>query len=307
MTDARSFNLSLTVQEIDSARPVSVSDVLFGQGKPAFTIGSHEKSHLRIADPEVAPSHAVVSLQDGEYWIAPRFPHYSVLIDDLPVKRPTQLTNGSVVRLGGYTLSVSTQPVPELNPPISEDSTALSRDYMPRSPATLDVASPVSAQVYFPRVPAQQRSSRSVLLAALLVVVLIAVSGYALYTRVFQPGMQEVAVANPFAFNDGNATLLMFDATWCGANCINQKSILQQVAGQFRGDVYINYADVESPGNEFLLMAYRVTTVPFIVIFNDQGEPVTAFSGPTDSASLYQAVTAALRLSKGSSLPGGES
>lgn len=304
MIDAvRPLNLSLTMQDIDSARPVSVFDVLVVQGKPAFTIGSHEKSHLRIADPVVASAHAVITLRDGEYWIAPRYPQHAVLIDDLAIRRPTHLNPGSVVQLGGYTLRVDEQPYPELSASTSEPEFALSNDYIPRSAATIE---DTSAQVFFPRRPPQERSSRKAVFLGLLVIALIAVGGYVLYNNVLQPSTNVLA-ANPFSFGDGNATLLMFDATWCGRGCVDQKSILQQVAGEFRGDVYINYADVDLPDNQALLMQLQVDVVPFVAVFNDQGDLVTTFPGGVDSASLYQAVTAALRLSKGSSLPSRDS
>jgi hypothetical protein len=121
---------------------------------------------------------------------------------------------------------------------------------------------------------------------------------------VIEPAAAAVPVAgNPFAFDDGNATMLMFDAEWCGTDCIHQKEIMRVVANEFRGDVYVNFADVDTPGNEFLLMEYQVSTVPFIVILNDQGEAIGGFAGVTAPANLYQAVAAALRESTGSSLP----
>lgn len=289
-------NLSIVATDIEPLRPISVSDVLFMQGKPTFTIGSDVRSHLRLADPEVAPAHAVISFKDGAFWIANRFSRYEVQVNGKPLKRPAPLSDGDVILLGGYTLRVQLQPFAQL----AESTTTATpeRIIVPTADASRQS---LATQVYYPRQASSERSSmgRLALILALIGAV-IGVGGYTLYTRVIQPANDAPPpLVNPFFYNDGNVTILQFDATWCG-QCKIQQPLLQSVATEFRGSVYLNTADVDNPGNEFLIRAFQVSSIPTVIILNDQGQAIATLDNSADFLTVRQAVLQALSSSKGS-------
>lgn len=66
------------------------------------------------------------------------------------------------------------------------------------------------------------------------------------------------------------------------------------LAQQYRGDVYVEYIDVEASGNTGLVQEYNATSIPLIVILDDQGVPVQVFRGLTPEITLRQAIDAAL-------------
>jgi thiol-disulfide isomerase/thioredoxin len=154
--------------------------------------------------------------------------------------------------------------------------------------------------VYVPRQEEAQRSRVVPLILAIVAVVgAILLGGSALANRVAsEPTFEGV----PFALNDGNATVLMFEAAGCGG-CIRQKPLVQSLAEEYRSEVYVNYADTDSPANRSLILRYNITTIPSIVVMYDQGEMVAVFSGSTDMTELRGAVDQALSGSIGSAIP----
>jgi thioredoxin-like negative regulator of GroEL len=67
------------------------------------------------------------------------------------------------------------------------------------------------------------------------------------------------------------------------------------LAQELRGDVYIHFIDIDNLGNRNLVTEYNVSSIPLIVILNDNGEISTTFRGLTPEAVLRDALNTALQ------------
>src|SRR6185369_9836633 len=101
---------------------------------------------------------------------------------------------------------------------------------------------------------------------------------------------------------DGHVTVVMFEASWCHFRK-QQKPILTSLAGEYRGKVYNQFLDAESPVNSAMVNAFNVDAYPVTVIFNDQGHVTAKFLGLTDAGTIRAAINQALKESVGQAAP----
>ena len=197
------------------------------ESHPVFLIGSDPRSHLQLIDPQIAPSHAVLSRRGTELAIAPRFPSLTVLVNGRPLRGGTVLTPADTVQIGSTILRFGQQvmalpagSIPQVRTP-SAPVAPQSLNRLPLRPA-LALAAPapvatVPGDVYFPQSKAASSGGLSgAFLGVLTVLGIVIALGFAIVQNT--PGFLTPALAgeavNPFAFRDGNITVLMFDAEW---------------------------------------------------------------------------------------------
>ncbi|MBZ0281986.1 MAG: hypothetical protein K8L97_14690 [Anaerolineae bacterium] len=66
------------------------------------------------------------------------------------------------------------------------------------------------------------------------------------------------------------------------------------LAQQYKGDVYVEYIDIENRANRRMVAEYGATSIPYIVILNDTGEISSIFRGLQSEATLRRAIEQAL-------------
>ena len=160
--------------------------------------------------------------------------------------------------------------------------------------ASASVSTPTVTQpreIYYPQSAARGGMNLTILFAGLLTLVVVAlVIGYAFLTST---PVTAADMTSRYAFNDGHVTVVMFEASWC-AFCKQQKPMLNDIAADYRGKVYNQFLDVESPVNAEMVTAFNVTAYPVTVVFNDKGQVVAKFLGLTDAGLIRQAIDQAL-------------
>ena len=197
------------------------------EGHPVFLIGSDPRSHLQLIDPHIAPSHAVISRRGDTLAIAPRFPSLTVLVNGRPLRGAVLLTPDDTVQIGSTILRFGQQmmalpagSIPQVRTPAAS-VVPQSLDRLPLRPA-LALSAPIPAamvpgDIYFPQSKAASTGGLSgAFLGVLTVLGIVIALGFAIVQNT--PGFLTPALAgeavNPFAFRDGNITVLMFDAEW---------------------------------------------------------------------------------------------
>lgn len=291
----------------DGGRRVSISAVLDG-GRPAFLIGSDPRSHLQLSAADALPAHAIVLRRAGGYFLQPRFPHCAVLVNGRRSSGPTCLLPGDEVQIGAAVLrfeQVEGQIEANPSPPATVRTAPAVAQPAPVSIPAPAAASPALAQpalvdrepvIYRP--PALEPAGSVNLFTTMLgVISVLAIIGVVAYGLISGGGVQTSEAAN-FAYNDGNVTLLMFEASWC-TFCKQQKPIVSALSDEYRGDVYVEHIDIDNPSNRGLVNRFGARSVPLIVIMNDRGETVATFRGLTPARSLRPALERALRQSTG--------
>ncbi len=222
------FSFFIVENGLSAGREVPISDVL--ESNPVFIIGRDPRAHLTLGDPEAAPSHAVVEQRGDNYQIEARFPKLTVLVNGKAIIGAKRLEPGDQIQIGTTILqygeerrrmpvNTAVTPVAALVPTFSPSAILEPRRSFAASPALaaagntgLPAVSP-HTEIYFPP------SSNAVtgpsltgmvlgLASVLIIVVALAFS--------FTSGTVEGAdgALSQFAFNDGNATVIMFDADW---------------------------------------------------------------------------------------------
>lgn len=295
---------------------VSIGAVLDG-GRPAFLIGSDPRSHLQLSAVDALPAHAILLRRAGGHFLQPRFPHCVVLVNGRRINRPTCLLPGDVVQIGAATLRFDQQEgeaaEPDVRPPLANPKPAAAaapaqpvQPVEPRVPQPTPALSPVeraASAVHEPVIyrPATQVEGGVNLAATLLgVISVLAIIGVVAYGLISGGGVQTSEAAN-FAYNDGNVTLLMFEASWC-TFCKQQQPIVSALADEYRGDVYVEYVDIDNPRNRGLVNRFAARSVPLLVVMNDRGEVVATFRGLTPARSLRPALERALSQSTGTAV-----
>lgn len=196
-------------------REVSVTDVL--AQRPAFIIGSDPRGHLVLNEPGIAPAHALVTTKQGQYFIEPRFPHLEIHVNGKRIKSLAPLYSGDAVQIGGAVLhfgqaereySVPLQPV--LSPIPAQPKT---KAITPRAVAPVQVQS-APKEIYFPR-QEQLPPSRlpGFVMGTVTLLILVVVVGFGVVGSGIG-GTQAADTDARYAYNDGNITLIMFDADW---------------------------------------------------------------------------------------------
>ncbi len=85
----------------------------------------------------------------------------------------------------------------------------------------------------------------------------------------------------------GKPMVIDFWATWCGP-CRRMAPIIEELAGQYEGQVNIGKCDVEEC--EDLATEYKVTSIPTIVLLNAQGEVANRLVGLQSKAKLEEEI-----------------
>lgn len=277
--------------------------------RPVFIIGSDPRSQYVVQDTLAAPAHVVVSRKEGSYFIGPRMPKLDVWLNGKRITNLTRLNIGDVVQIGATTLrfNQAERAVPLPSPARKPDAilpvnhpAQIARSAVPTS-SFLSATTGQSAEIYFPKAAQTGAGSTSVISMLLGLVTIVAIVGGLGYNFVLANGTVTANAAIPvdFAHQDGNVTIVMFDADWC-VYCKQQEPILQNVASDHRGDAYVTHVDIDKSGNRSLVEKYGVSATPTIVILNDQGEISSQFRGLTDQETINSAVEQALAESTGS-------
>jgi thiol-disulfide isomerase/thioredoxin len=277
--------------------------------RPVFIIGSDPRSQLVLQDTLVAPAHVVVNRKEDHYFIGPRMPNLDVRLNGKRITSPIRLNVGDVVQIGATTLRFNqaeravTLPTPARKPdailPVKQPA-QVARSVTP-APAFMAATTGQAAEIYFPKAAQAGAGSASVVSMLLGLVTIVAIVGLLGYNFVVANGTVTANAVIPvdFAHQDGNVTIVMFDADWC-VYCKQQEPILEKVASDHRGDAYIAHVDIDKSGNRALVEKYGVSATPTIVILNDQGEISSQFRGLTDQETINIAVEQALAESTGS-------
>lgn len=66
------------------------------------------------------------------------------------------------------------------------------------------------------------------------------------------------------------------------------------LAQQYKGDVYVEFIDIENRANRRMVAQYAATSIPLIVILNDKGEISSMFRGLQSESTLRTAIDRAL-------------
>ncbi|MBI5669523.1 MAG: hypothetical protein HZC41_16085 [Chloroflexi bacterium] len=211
----------------DSGQAVLIDGVL-DAGRPAFLIGSDPRSHLRLESADA--SHALVLRRQETYFIQPRLPNVPVLVNGKRISGPTCLLPGDQVQIGEALLRFDQRegkrsappPAPQ---PLLPDKQEVERAVVPPRPAPV-VTRPAAASlasipaapetvVYYPKPAAQPGPNLGgVLLGLFTLLVIVGVVGYGIVTGLSTDGSVVAAGDLDFVYNDGNVTVLMFDADW---------------------------------------------------------------------------------------------
>ena len=85
-------------------------------------------------------------------------------------------------------------------------------------------------------------------------------------------------------------TLADFDTPWC-APCRLQRSIIEQLADEYKGKVQVTGFNVDDDSR--LAMRFNITSVPTLIIFKN-GQEIRRFIGLRSAETLSQAIDKAL-------------
>lgn len=281
-------------------RVSTITDALLS--RPVYLIGSDARCQLQLAD--ALPVHAVVERKGDDYFIQPRYPNAEVRLNRKPVRGPMPLHLGDQVQIGSHTLVYgqerralpNTAPRAAATPSVSlAPARVRSAPIPPPRPATAPVIAAAGTQVYFPRSAEMQQGANLAALAlgAVTLLLIVAVVGFGLVNST-SANMQAIAAVNPFAYNDGNITMVMFEAEWC-QYCKQQKPIVHGLEREYKGDLYVVYVDIDERSNRALVAEYNASSIPLMVILNDAGEVSSILRGLTPASALRAAFDRALQ------------
>lgn len=207
-----------------AGREVPITETL--AARPVFIVGSDARAALTIGDQDVAPAHAIITRKNTEYYVTPRFPNLDVLVNGKRVEKPFLLETGDVIQIGSTQLTfgqAEREGVPaaaSIAPIRQTASVPTTRSVLVARPAAAAAATTsVGQNIYFPKVQAgPERMSLGTLISSIVVVLVVgAVLGFALLSS---PGGVASAMSaegyalQNFAYQDGNVSLVMFDADW---------------------------------------------------------------------------------------------
>ena len=82
--------------------------------------------------------------------------------------------------------------------------------------------------------------------------------------------------------------LLKFGATWCGP-CKFQDKILQEISDE-HPELDIKLLDVDTDEGQMLCEKYGITSVPVIIIFDEDGDEQERFHGLTLKNTILKAM-----------------
>jgi hypothetical protein len=187
----------------------SISDVLIRQKLPAFIIGSGEKAHLRLDGSDIAAGYASVRLQNGDYVL--HFLPAAGMVGKPGSIQP--LSDGMTLTIGTYSLRFVLGEALPLADPFSADEVPVPMPVVAAPPAPVSITEQ-PPKIFLPTGQSGGSGSRRGLLLAALgfgLMVVLAAAGFALFPRGTTAPAEETI---NFAFNDGNVTIVMFDADW---------------------------------------------------------------------------------------------
>lgn len=223
-----SLGLVTVLRNVRTDESTNVSALL--AARPVVVIGSDARAHLQLAGKEVEAAHAILTRKGEDVYVAPRTPTALVKVNGRPVKTPYHLQAGDVIAIGSSELRCDLHEGLLVAAPAPPSAAALAaRTPAPRpvvtpAPATAaairEVLPDVGRQVHYPAgaAAASGRMSLSSLFTGIaLIVVVTSVIIFAIVTNSSNQqaaaGRLEALIGG-FAYDDGNATVLMFDADW---------------------------------------------------------------------------------------------
>lgn len=198
-------------------RVATLSDVL--ETRPVFLIGSDARAHLTLAD--AAPIHAVVTLHNGAYRIAPRFLNTPVRVNGKPLEVSIELKPGDRVEIGSIALIFGEAPALEISrlpvmppaPVLPALARAAAAPPLQVAPALATAIPSPGQNIYFPQNRiAETGAIGGVAMGLIGLLVIAIVIGYGLLSP--QVGQTRGSLLAPYALDDGNVTIVMFDADW---------------------------------------------------------------------------------------------
>ncbi len=199
---------------IDS-REIIISDVL--AQRPAFIIGSDSRGHLLLHENGVAPAHALVTSKQSDCFIQPRFPNLDVLVNGKRISTATRIQPGDSVQIGDAVLIFGQEErqhtIPPLLVPVSpappKPTVIIPRPTVVTTPHT----QPIIHEVYLPQPQSQGTNLPALVLGAVTVLIIMVVVGFGIIGSGLG-GTQVADTHSRFAYNDGNISIVMFDADW---------------------------------------------------------------------------------------------
>ncbi|MBL8164912.1 MAG: FHA domain-containing protein [Anaerolineae bacterium] len=217
MSDLQETLVSYFRVESDG-RSSTITDILLS--RPTYLIGSDARCALQLAGAQ--PVHAVVERKGEIHLIQPRYPNAEVLLNGKPVRGPAALQVGDQVQISSHTLVFGQELRALANAPLAIAPVVTTKPAVVRSqnlpaarPASTPVIAPTGTDVYFPRSADIQQGTNVAALAlgAVTLLLIVIVVGFGVVSGTSASNQPSVAV-NQFAFNDGNITMIMFDADW---------------------------------------------------------------------------------------------
>lgn len=298
---------------LSEGQEVDVGAVL--SRKPAFILGSDARCQLTLLDPQVSPSHATINFNGEHYVIKPTLPRLAVYVSGALVEHVTTLRPGDRVQVGDTVLHfemaeresavtmAAIKPAVMPTRPVTASSRASIPEPRPQSevviqPVTASVVagSAVNAEepaVYFPAQEGQGGVNAVAVFGSLTVVA--AIVGFLLVmVGNLNAAGGSVVQSIPVSLASGeNATLIMFEASWC-TYCAQQKPIVNRLEREYVGLVNVRHVDVDDFRNRQLVAEYGARSVPMLVVMDRNRKIIAVFRGLQREETLRQALEVAI-------------
>jgi hypothetical protein len=196
-------------------------EVTVNTGKPTFIIGNDSRCDLPLSDPAAAPSHAVVSYRNGDYFIKPRYTNTPIWVNGVSSQETVRLMPGAEVQIGSTLLTfdqevrsaaamVLAQPVKAAVVPKYVQPTPMVMAAQPARPMVLATAGTGERAIFFPEIR-KEPSVAPILIGYMSVIGIIGLFIHILLTQVAAAN----ATANPYAaYADGTVQIWVFHADW---------------------------------------------------------------------------------------------
>lgn len=222
--------VSLAFLRDSAGQRLSLDAVL--ERSPLFLIGSDPRCHLILKDTKGDSVQVVISRRAEGYVAALRYPDVTAWVNGQPLRHPVRLYSGDVLQIGTAELifSEETREAPEAQPVVAVPAREPALPIAPPKPARLPTGMQIAAVsaapaaraqslsvgdgIYFPETKADAPAGTSItglLMGLATVFVIVGLMGYGLIST---STSTQAAAVSPYAFNDGNISILMFDADW---------------------------------------------------------------------------------------------
>jgi len=78
--------------------------------QPVTFLGRDPENTIFLADASASARHARLSRDNGVWWLEDLGSRYGTMLNDLPIAKPTSLTNGDVIGIGNLRFRLETGP-----------------------------------------------------------------------------------------------------------------------------------------------------------------------------------------------------